>query len=92
MKIKVRERIANVQKIPRRKTRRWDIEKLNKDIAQRDKYQQEFNLKSVGEEGADSVQKKWEQLEKAIKTAAEETIGETKHKKDEEWFDEECAA
>ena len=94
VKIKVRERIANIQKIPRRKTRRWDVEKLNKDTAQRDKYQQvlESNLKSVGEEGADSVQKKWEQLEKAIKTAAEETIGETKHKKNEEWFDEECAA
>jgi hypothetical protein len=40
----------------------------------------------------DNVQKKWEQLEKAIKTAAEETIGEIKHKKNEEWFDEECAA
>jgi hypothetical protein len=26
-------------------------------------------------------------LKKAIKAAAEETIGETKHKKNEEWFD-----
>jgi len=94
VKIKVRERIANIQKIPRRKTRRWDVEKLNKDMTQRDKYQQvlESKLKLVCEEGADSVQKKWEQLEKAIKAAAEETIGETKHKKNEEWFDEECAA
>jgi len=60
VKIEVQERIANVQKIPRRKTRRWDVEKLNKDIAKRDKYQQvlESKLKSVGEEGADSVQKK----------------------------------
>jgi len=38
-KIKVRERIANVQKAPRRKTRRWDVEKLLKDTAQTDKYQ-----------------------------------------------------
>jgi endonuclease/exonuclease/phosphatase family metal-dependent hydrolase len=30
VKIRVRERIANVQKIPRRKTRRWDVEKLKK--------------------------------------------------------------
>jgi hypothetical protein len=79
----VREGIANVQNIPRRKTRRWDVEKLNKDIARRDKYHQvlESKLKSEGDEGADSVQNKWEQLEKAIKAAAEETVGETKHKK-----------
>jgi hypothetical protein len=37
--IKVRERIANIQKIPRRKTGRWDIEKLHKDMVWRDKYQ-----------------------------------------------------
>jgi hypothetical protein len=95
VKTKVRERTANVQKIPRRKTRRWDVEKLNKDTAQRDKYQQvlESKLKSEGDEGADSIQKKWEQLEKAIKAVAKENIGETKHKKnEEEWFDEECAA
>jgi hypothetical protein len=39
VKIKVRERIANVQKIPRRNTRRGEEEKLHKDIAQGDKYQ-----------------------------------------------------
>jgi hypothetical protein len=41
----VRERIANVPKIPRRKTRRWDVEKLHKDIAQRDTYQKVLDLK-----------------------------------------------
>ena len=45
MKIKMRERIANVQKTPRRKARRWDVEKLQKDIAQRDKYQKALDLK-----------------------------------------------
>ena len=45
VKIKVRERLANVQKIPRRKTRRWEVEKLHKDIAQRDKYQKVLDLK-----------------------------------------------
>ena len=32
VKIKVRERIKNVLKTPRRKTRTWDVEKLYKDI------------------------------------------------------------
>jgi hypothetical protein len=45
VKITVRERIANVQKIPRRKTRRWDVEKLHKDIAQKDRYQEVLDLK-----------------------------------------------
>jgi endonuclease/exonuclease/phosphatase family metal-dependent hydrolase len=39
VEIKVRERIANVQKIQRRKNRKWEVEKLHKHIAQRDKYQ-----------------------------------------------------
>ena len=43
------------------------------------------------EEGTDKVQKKWEYLEQAIKAMAEETIGETKHTKNKEWFDEERA-
>ena len=43
------------------------------------------------EEETDKVQKKWEYLEQAIKTMAEEIIGKIKHKKNEEWFDEECA-
>ena len=30
--------------------------------------------------------------EEGHKTAAEQTIGETKYRKNEEWFDEECAA
>jgi hypothetical protein len=41
-----------------------------------------------GEE-IDSVQKRWEHLEQAIKAMAEGTIGEIKYKKNEEWFDEE---
>jgi hypothetical protein len=45
VEIKVRERITNVQKILRRKTRRWDVEKLHKDIAQRDKYKKVLDLK-----------------------------------------------
>jgi hypothetical protein len=44
-----------------------------------------------GEEETDSVQKRWEHLEQAVKTTAEETVGEIKCKKNEEWFDEECA-
>ena len=44
VKIKVRETTANVQKTPRRKTRRWDVEKLQKNIAQRDKYQKALDL------------------------------------------------
>jgi hypothetical protein len=43
--IKVRERTANVKKIPRRNTRTWDVEKLHKDIAQTDKYQKVLDLK-----------------------------------------------
>jgi len=95
VKIKVRERIANVQKTLRRKTRRWDVEKLQKDTAQRDKYQEKLDLKlkqkMEGEEEIERVQKRWEHLEKAIKVVAEEIIGETKYKKNEEWFEEECA-
>jgi len=34
------------------------------------------------------VQKRWEHLEQAIKVVAEEIIGETKYKKNEEWLDE----
>jgi hypothetical protein len=45
VKIKVRERIAKVQKIARRKTRRCEVEKLHKDIAQRGKYQKVVEVK-----------------------------------------------
>jgi len=45
VKIKVRERIANIQKTPKRKTRRWDVQKLQKDTAQRDEYQKALDLK-----------------------------------------------
>jgi hypothetical protein len=45
VKIKVRERIANVQKIPGRKTRSWEVEKLHKDMAQKDKYQKILDVK-----------------------------------------------
>jgi hypothetical protein len=95
MKIKVRERIANVQKTPRRKTRRWDVEKLQKDTAQRDEYHIALDLKleQKTEEGEeiDTVQKRWEHLEQAIKVVAEEIMGETKYKENEEGFDEDCA-
>jgi hypothetical protein len=95
VKIKVRERIANVQKILRRETRRWDVQKLHKDIALRDTYQKVLDLKlkqkPEGEEVLDSAQKRWERLEKVIKATVEEIIGETNYKKNEEWFDEECA-
>jgi len=64
VKIKVRERIANVQKTPRRKTRKWNVEKLHKDTAQRDKYRKVLDLKlkqkMEGEEEIDHVQKRWE--------------------------------
>jgi len=57
----VRERTAKVQKIPRRKTRRWDVTKLHKDIAQGDKYQTVLDLKlkqkTEGEEETNSVQR-----------------------------------
>jgi len=93
--IKVRERIANVQKTPRRKTRRWDVEKLHKDAARRDEYKKMWDLKLKqkieGEETVGSVQKRREQLEQAIKATAEEIIGETNYKKNEEWFNEDSA-
>jgi len=95
VKIKVRERIANVQKTPRRKIRRWGVEKLQKDTAERDKYQKALDLKlkqkMEGEEEIQSVQKRWEHLEQAIKVVAEEIKEETKYKKNKEWFNEECA-
>jgi hypothetical protein len=91
----VTEGIANIQKIPRRKTRRWEVEKLNKEIAQRDTYQKVLDLKLKqkieGEEETDNVQKRWEHLKQARKATAEEIIGETKYKKNKEWIDEECA-
>jgi hypothetical protein len=94
VKSKVRERIANAQKIPRRKTRRWEVEKLHKDTAQSNRYQKALDVKlkqsMEGEEEIDSVQKRWEHLEQVIKATAEETIGKIKYKKKEEWFDEEC--
>jgi hypothetical protein len=76
VKIKVRERIANFQKIPRRTTRRCEVEKLHKDMAQRDKYQKimDVKLKQSMEGEEESVQKRWELLEQAIKATAEETI------------------
>ena len=43
-------------------------------------------------DGVDRVQTKWERMKRAIKTAAEQTTEETKYRKNEEWFDEECAA
>ena len=91
----MRERIANVQKTPRRKTRRWDVEKLHKDAARRDEYKKMWDLKLKqkieGEETVGSVQKRREQLEQAIKATAEEIIGETNYKKNEEWFNEDSA-
>jgi endonuclease/exonuclease/phosphatase family metal-dependent hydrolase len=45
VKIKARERIANVQKIPGRKTRRWEVQKLHKDMAQKDEYQKILDAK-----------------------------------------------
>jgi hypothetical protein len=58
----LRECIANVQKIPRRKTK-----KLHKDIAQRDTYQKVLDLKlkqkPEGEEVIDRLQNRWELLE-----------------------------
>jgi exonuclease III len=49
LKIRVRERLANAQKIPRRKTRRWDVEKLHKDTAQKDRYQKVLVHRPQGE-------------------------------------------
>jgi hypothetical protein len=94
VKIRVRERLANVQKIPRRKTRRCDVEKLHKDTVQRDRYQKVLDLKlkqKTEEAQIDIVQKRRELLQQAIKAAAEETIAEIKYNKNEEWFNEECA-
>jgi hypothetical protein len=73
VKIKVTERITNVQKIRRRKIRRWDIEKLHKNIVQRDKNQKVLDLKlkqKTEEEEIDCVQRRWEQLGQAIKDTA----------------------
>jgi hypothetical protein len=87
VKIGVRERLANTQKIPRRKTRRWDVEKLHKDIAQRDRYQKVLDLKQKknGRRRKNrQCTKRWEHLEQAMKIVAEETIGEIKYKKKEE--------
>ena len=85
VKIKMRERIAKVQKTSRRKTRIWDVEKLQKDIAQTDKYQKAKDLKlkqkMEGEKETDSAQKRWEHLEQAIKAGAEEIIWESKYKR-----------
>jgi len=39
VRIKMRERIANVRRTPRRKARRWDAEKLQKGTAQREECQ-----------------------------------------------------
>ena len=76
----MRGRIANIQKIPIRKNRKWDVVELHKDVARRDKYQKVMDLKlkqkTEGQLEIDSVQKRWEHLERAIKATAEEIVGE----------------
>jgi hypothetical protein len=43
------------------------------------------------EEEEKDIDEEWRKTEKAIKESAEETIGEQKNTRNEEWFDEECA-
>jgi hypothetical protein len=50
------------------------------------------NKRGIDEvEEEEDIDKEWRKIEKAIKESAEETIGERKNARNEEWFDEECA-
>lgn len=40
----------------------------------------------------ETIDKKWNQLEKAIEETATEAVGEKKRVRNEEWFDDECRA
>ncbi|XP_072158643.1 uncharacterized protein [Bemisia tabaci] len=95
VKVKVRERIANVMKGPKHEVKRWATENLSKIKELQKKYVDVLNSKLTqetdGMEGRDQTPEEiWTVTEKAILEAAKETIGEKRKTRNEEWFDEEC--
>jgi len=95
VKVKVRERIANVMKGPKHEVKRWATENLSKNKELQKKYVDVLNSKLTqetdGMEGRDQTPEEiWTVTEKAILEAAKETIGEKRKTRNEEWFDEEC--
>jgi hypothetical protein len=79
VKVKVREKIASIQKMERVKPKKWDIQSLqeNKEIKQ--KYQGiiEEKIRKYKEEG--NVEENCKKIENVIKEAADETLSKDRN-------------
>lgn len=93
VKIKVRERIANVRRMPRQESRRWATENLNKNKATRQRYQEVLSDKLEERVGGETTDPdgRWGMIEMSIKEAAAETLGTMGKARNAEWFDEDCS-
>ncbi|XP_071652474.1 uncharacterized protein [Temnothorax longispinosus] len=95
VKARLRERLSNVECAKGLEKPHWDIEKLRQpEILNH--YQDTLNGKLEEEQENlienNVVKRKWDEIKKAIKETARETIREKKRTRNEEWFDDECRA
>lgn len=85
----LREKLSLTNSNRTGKRMNWNTDKLKiPDEVKR--YQQTLNRKLNNEETAVGADERWSRIEKAIKDAAEETIGIRRNRRIQEWFDEDC--
>jgi hypothetical protein len=91
VKAVVRERLANVEKALWIKKKKWNIKKLKVE-AERKECERILDRILKGEGMERNIEEELKTIEKAVKKAAEETIGENRNVRNEDWFDEDCRA
>lgn len=75
------------------KGRCWETSKLNKNPEEVKKYQKTLKekLENTNNTTDNTVEEQWEKIEKTVKEAAIEAIGEKGTLRNIDWFDKECA-
>jgi hypothetical protein len=89
VKAMLRERLSNALKNHRRKRKKLNINKL-KNEEDLNLYQQKINDKLKDTDGIQDMQIEWNTIKNVITEVAQESLGEKKGKRNEEWFDKEC--
>ena len=76
-----------VNRIENRK--RWNVDQLNETDVECC-YQQEIQEKLQRKPPSNDIEEEWTCIKKTLITTAQDIMGEKQHKRNEEWYDQEC--
>lgn len=90
VKAKIRQKITSSAKAKGDRQTKWDIEKLKSEEVLKE-YQNKVTEVLAGVHNNEDMEKEWSNIESAITNATSYIIEKKQRRRNEDWFDLECA-